>query len=165
MANRRNGGRKRNSGGTYARPIPEPCNFVEFDIDVGSGAEVITHATLNAALLALVPVASVSKYRVSSLVIEPIASPSSIPGGAELQLGISGNEYLFNSSTRPLKVRTGKTFGSDGMWIVLDGAALTDAALPGNETTADPFLSVNLPSIVTSWSSTVHFRVAWQDPS
>lgn len=165
MANRKNGSRGRSRGNTYARPIPEPCNFVEFDIDVTDAAPSVTHAQLNAALLALVPIASVSKYRVSSLVLEPIATPSSIPGGAELAMGISGNEFLFNSAGRPLKVRTGKQYGGDGMWIVTDGAALTDAALPGNEVTTDTYVSVVIPSVVATWSSTIHFRVAWQDPS
>lgn len=148
----------------YARPIPEPCNFLEFDVLVTNDADSVTHAAVNAALTAIIPAGGISKYRVSSLVFEPIVSDSSVVV-ASVVMGITGNEFLFSQANKPLKIRLGKDYGDDGMWIVTDGAALSDTALPGNETTSDELFHLTVPALITDWATNVHFRVAWQDPS
>lgn len=163
--NSRNRSRARRRGNLYARPIPEPANFIEFDVTLDNETGAISHADIASAITGIIPVTGIAKYRVSSLVFEPVASPVSVPGGAEVTLGISGNEYLFPMSNKPLRIKLGKDYGDDGMWIVLDQAALTDAALPGNEATGDSFFELHMPSIVTSWSTQVHVRVAWTDPT
>lgn len=154
--------RGRNRGSLYARPIPEPCNFLEFNIVLNESDFRISHQDIFTALTGIIPAASISKYRVSSIVIEPIQSAQSLVTG-QAQFGISGNEYLFTSSNRPLKIRIGKEYGDDGMWIVTDGLAISDGALPGNETTTDSFLSL-INVLAPSWSTTAHVRLAWQDP-
>lgn len=160
----RGGGRGRNRGGVYARPIPEPANFVEFDIQLDNSTTSISHQDIYTALAAVVSAANIVKYRVSSLVFEPIQSPVSITA-AEVQMGITGNEFLYNQANKPLKIRLGKDYGDDGMWLVVNGSALAATALPGAEAVTDDFVTVNVASIVTSWATTVHCRVAWQDPT
>lgn len=166
---RSSGGRGRNrGGGAYARPISEPANFMEVDSLLRiSGSTVqnsLTHAQVLALLTAVVPVVNISKVRISSVAFEPIVSPVSKVTGS-VQFGITGNEYLWSNTDRPLKVRLGKDYGDDGMWLVLDGAAPTDASLPGPETLTDTFVSLDVPAIVTDWSCRIHVRFAFQDPS
>lgn len=163
---RGNRGRGRNRGSLYAQPIAEPANFIEFDIQLVGGTP-LTHANLNAALIAVIPQASISKYRVSSIVIDQggdRASGTNLSSNVpvEVIMGISGNHYQASSSVKPLKIRLGKDYGDDGMWIVTDGAALSDAALPGNETTADAFITLEGSSTT---GSEMHVRCAWTDPS
>lgn len=164
MARNRNRVRRSNRGSIYARPIPEPANFVEFDLELSNSSNEISHTDISSALGAVVTVGSIKKYRISSLVFEPIQSPVSIVT-AEVQMGITGNEYLYAQANKPLRIRLGKDYGDDGMWLVVDGAAITADALPGSTAPADAFLTLNVPAAVTTWSTTVHCRVAWQDPT
>lgn len=171
MANRRNGrrgngSRGRDRGNLYARPIPEPCNFVELDLSIGNdaaGDSVITGQEILNLLTSVVPVTNIQKFRVSSVVIDPVVSPTAIVGAGDVELGISGLHYQFAQSNKPLKMRLGKEYGDDGMWMVVD--ASNALASVGGWSAGDPFLSVTMPGIVASWSSQVHFRIAWQDPS
>lgn len=164
MARNRRSSRRPNRGNSYARPIPEPANFVEFDLELNNDSNSITHAAVDSALAGVVAVANIKKYRISSLVFEPIQSPVSI-SAAEVAMGITGNEYLYAQANKPLRIRLGKDYGDDGMWLAVDGAAITDAALPGAVATTDPFVTLNVPAIVTDWATTIHVRVAWQDPT
>lgn len=131
--------------------------------NAASGDNIITGNQLYLALQSVVPVASIKKWRVSSLVIDPIVSPSSITGAGDVDLGISGNHFQFAQSNRPLRIRLGKERGDDGEWQVTDGSTTMNSI--GQWQAIDPFLTVTLPSIVASWSSKVHFRIAWTDPT
>lgn len=127
------------------------------------GVAKLTHADVLGLLTGIVPVANITKYRVSSIVIDPINSASSVVS-AEVTMGLSGNTFQSSLAQRPLKIRFGKDYGDDGMWIVTDGAALTDAALPGNEATTDTSMLVDLNGATVSQVE-VHYRFAWQDPT
>lgn len=164
MARRGNRRRGRNRGNSYARPISEPCNFTEVALNLtGDEPVALTHAEILAALTAIVPVTSISKYRVSSLIVDPVNSATSIVS-VEAHMGISGNTFQSSLATKPLRLRFGKDYADDGMWIVLDGAALTDGALPGNETTTDPFITMDLNGADVSQLE-LHLRFAWTDPT
>lgn len=131
-----------------------------------NSATPITHAAVFAALTSVIPAASISKYRISSIVFDQgmLGSPGAGNIPIEVSLGISGNHYQGSSSVKPLKIRLGKDYGDDGMWLVTDGAALSDGALPGNELTTDNFISLEAQGGIAT-ATEVHFRVAWTDPS
>lgn len=132
-----------------------------------SSGTPITHANVFTALTAVIPASSIAKYRISSIVLDTGARASG-DGGAvnvplEVNLGISGNHYQSSSVLKPLKIRLGKDYGDDGMWLVTDGAALSDGALPGNEVTTDPFIALEAVG-TTAYGTEMHVRVAWTDP-
>lgn len=162
----RNRGRGRSRGSSYARPIPEPSNFIEFDLNLSNASAVVSHNDLFSALTAVIPVGNISKYRISSLVFEPITTPTSVPGATSIVMGITGHEFLASNLQKPLRIKLGKDYGDDGMWIVTDGAALTANALPGNEALTDTFVQVVVgQGDVTDWQTQLHVRCAWSDPS
>lgn len=167
--NRKNGRRGRNRGSIYARPIPEPSNFIEIQFDFSREGEtnnfVLSHEELFEGILTFIPQQQISKYRVSSVVIDPLASAAASNLPCTAVLGISGHEFLFAQTNKPLRIKLGKDYGDDGMWIVTDSAAITDEALPGNEVVGDTFLALNVPDVVGDFTTTVHVRIAWSDPT
>lgn len=159
-------------GGLYARPISEPCNFIEASLSVvipaGSNSVSLTHANILSLLDDFTDIGNIQKYRVSSLVLEQVTNSTNAGiASATVEMGISGQKYLWSNVLKPLRMRLGKEYGDDGMWIVNDGSALTDAALPGNEVTTDDFLTLAVSAVVPTGvtvSSVLHLRFAWQDP-
>lgn len=175
---RNGGGRGRNrGGGLYARPISEPCNFIEIDVGVVSsdGSDVsFTHQdiynALNTALTrqTALGLTQVQKYRVTSLAFEPVNTGAG--GGVKrcnLTLGISGQQYLWSNVDRPLRLRLGKDYGDDGMWMVNDGGPLEASMLPGSTNVTDDFIVISAGTTGSTqpWSSSMHVRMAWQDPT
>lgn len=132
---------------------------------MGDDQASFTHAQIFGFLESLVGASNIDKYRISSIVIDPVASPTAVVGGTNILMGISGQKYVWPNVDRPIRMRFGKEVGDDGMWLVNDGAALTDAVLPGLEVTTDPFITVVVPSVVTTWETQIHVRFAFQDPT
>lgn len=159
---RRNGGRGRNRGSVYARPIPEPCNFVELDTTIVAGAN-LTLGGVFSLLTAVIPATSISKFRVSSIVIDPA---DGVPGNGltEVTMGVSGNHYQAKSAIVPLKMRLGKDFGDDGQWFITgQGSSIPSGS---GFAAADPFITVEaLSNVTTQPTMELHIRYAWQDPS
>lgn len=116
-------------------------------------------------ILSGLPAGNVKKFRISSLAFEPIVSGSSVVVGS-ITMGITGNEFLMSNAQRPLKLRCGKDYGDDGQWIVTDGIAFpTTGVVIGQFSWDQPWLEFEVPSIVQEWSTVVHIRMAWQDPT
>jgi len=163
MANRRRGrSRGRSGGNLYARPISEPANFVEFDMTIpltGPNPTVVTLAAVYAALTAAVPASRIQKYRVSSFVVDPLIS-TQVNWATDLEMGVSGNHYQSFQTNRPLRVRLGKGYMQDGMWVPCEGGSPN---WPAPFTDTDPFLTIESTNIV-SVSAELHLRVAYTDP-
>lgn len=154
----RNRSRGRNRGGVYSAPIPEPANSGELDLIAGENGEV-SYNDIFAAIIGKVQAAAIQKFRISSVVIDPIVRAAGSISLTQVGMGISGNHYQAISTTKPLKVRLGKEYGDDGMWIVTEGAsALTQAMFPGTFGPSDMFLD-------TFAGALVHIRYAWTDPT
>lgn len=140
---------------------------MEFDLSFTDTANSVTHSAVFSALqtaLGTTSPAGISKYRISSLVVDPIAAAGLVPY-FNVDMGISGLHYQSPNNDKPLRIRLGKDVGDDGMWLVNDGAALADAVLPGTEAISDPFITLVVPSQADSWGTTVHVRCAWMDPT
>lgn len=169
MANgRRNGRGRRGRGnsGLYARPIVEPCNFVEIDVHAQS-SESITYGDIITAFTGLVSLTNVGKMRITSIVLDqPVVVPASNQAGGsvtqmDVYMGLSGNHYSWSNLQKPLKIRFGKDLGDDGQWVVLDGTAVTANAFPGNFVATDPFIT--LEHAGAEATSDLHVRIAFTD--
>jgi len=165
MANRRRNGRRGRGRGTlYSRPIPEPANFVEFDMPLTlgpSGPSTVTLTQIFTALSAAVPTSRIQKYRVSSLVIDPIVT-AGVTVPTDVEFGISGQHYQSFQSNRPLRVRLGKGYMQDGMWVPVEGTAPN---WPAPFTGTDPFIRFEPVPGADNISAEMHVRVAYTDPS
>lgn len=137
------------------------------NINSSDGAATpLSHAAIYTALTNVVPAASIAKYRISSVVLDPPAINSSGLQGVlfGVDLGISGNHFQYSQLNRPLRIRFGKDYGDDGMWIVTNGATLSKSSLPGTEDTTDAFITVD-PAGAVGAQVNAHFRIAWTDPT
>lgn len=159
---RGNRGRGGNRGGLYSRPIPEPSNFVEFEIPITDTDNVLTYTDVFTALTAKVPGTSIDKFRVSSLVVDPIVGAGLVPYFL-LDMGASGNHFQSTSNNRPLRVRLGKDYGDDGQWIHVNESDGTMVDNPG-VAASSTFAGVSVPGSST-WNTNLHLRVAYTDPT
>jgi len=176
----------------YAIPLPEPANFIEKSIGLllttaGSVTNLlagyITFDNIFASIGQQIP-QNVQKFRVTSVVIEPVAAIqgslatgqsgayAQLPVGImplEVDMMISGNHWLQSDRNKPLHMRFGKYWGDDGMWLPgtnYNNVVNNNFNAGGNFMQVSVYMPANAGTSVSQYSSMavdVKVRIAWTD--
>lgn len=171
---RRNGGRGRNRGvltvreASYALPIQEPCNFMELDFEQAVGETANSLPSLGT-IVGRLPTGTI-KFRVTSIVVDPVAGSNATNIPYELTLAMSGQHFETSETTKPLRVKFSNAMGGDGQWYRSNGTAVAPASFGGVVPTGFTLSNFALGAITadsngaTGTSVTdVHVRVAFTD--
>lgn len=112
---------------SYQLPVVEPCNFMEMDFEIQSSTSDSSLSLPTFAQIAARLPAGVGKFRITSLVVDPLTG--AIPNGGtagfsgvanipyELTMNISSNHYESGDTSKPLRIKLSNAMGSDGQWM------------------------------------------------
>lgn len=133
----------------YATPITEPANFVEFNMRFN--AISLTWGDVQTAFKSVVNGANVQKWRVSSVVVDPVtikdtgtSSLSGVITQSEVHMGWTGDRYNFSDVNKPLRMRFSKNLGSNGQWMPNTLPTVT-AAATNSPLDSSSFMAIDVP--------------------
>lgn len=168
-------------GRAYIAPILEPANFIEFEVPLSSQAftgyeSPITPVAFSEAMLRLVQNDSVSRFRISSVVVTPAVTAASAANNvapitrARLS-SWAGNRFEWSDVDKQLRIRWDDTFMKEGMWFRRIGSETisdTITRLIGTGPTGFMFsLTASDSGVAPSAPvlANIKFRVVWTDVS